>query len=131
MKEQAAVVVYIRTRPGRRADAVVGVSGGKDSLLTLELAVRELGLRVEGVLRITSYNVCYTKLLRPTYDVFDEARYFEPAPTGDPEANILRFRGRTIAVTICEDTWNDKDYWERRTYARDPLEEAAAHSPDP
>jgi len=72
----------------------------------------------------------YRKTLLPTYDVFDEARYFEPAPTGDPEANILRFRGRTIAVTICEDTWNDKDYWERRTYARDPLEEAAAHSPD-
>ena len=72
----------------------------------------------------------FRKTLLPTYDVFDEARYFEPAPTGEPEANILRFNGRTIAVTICEDAWNDKDYWERRSYARDPLEEAAAHSPD-
>lgn len=72
----------------------------------------------------------FRKTLLPTYDVFDEARYFEPAPMGDPRANILEFSGHTIAVTICEDIWNDKDYWERRNYDRDPLEEAAAHSPD-
>jgi len=70
------------------------------------------------------------KTLLPTYDVFDEARYFEPAPIGDPEANIVRTRGLTLAVTICEDAWNDKDYWDTRTYARDPLEEAAAQKPD-
>ncbi|ADU64266.1 MAG: NAD+ synthase [Pseudodesulfovibrio sp.] len=72
----------------------------------------------------------FRKTLLPTYDVFDEARYFEPAPTGDQAGNILRFKGRTIAVTICEDAWNDKDYWETRSYARDPLEEAAVHGPD-
>ena len=72
----------------------------------------------------------FRKTLLPTYDVFDEARYFEPAPTGNPEANILRFGGRTIAVTICEDAWNDKDYWDIRSYARDPLEDAAAFNPD-
>ena len=65
------------------------------------------------------------KTLLPTYDVFDEARYFEPAPTGDPDNNIIEFGGRNIAVTICEDAWNDKDYWDARTYPRDPLEEAA------
>jgi NAD+ synthetase len=70
------------------------------------------------------------KTLLPTYDVFDEARYFEPAPAGDPEANIIRTGGLTLAVTICEDAWNDKDYWDTRTYARDPLEEAAAQHPD-
>jgi len=70
------------------------------------------------------------KTLLPTYDVFDEARYFEPAPLGDPEANILRWNGRTIAVTICEDAWNDKDYWDVRSYSRDPLEDAAKFSPD-
>ncbi|EGB15628.1 NAD+ synthetase [Pseudodesulfovibrio mercurii] len=70
------------------------------------------------------------KTLLPTYDVFDEARYFEPAPPGDPEANILRLDGATVAVTVCEDAWNDKDYWDARTYARDPLEEAAAFRPD-
>ncbi|MBG0791134.1 MAG: NAD+ synthase [Desulfovibrionaceae bacterium] len=72
----------------------------------------------------------FRKTLLPTYDVFDEARYFEPAPTGDPEANILRWQGRTLAVTICEDAWNDKDYWDTRSYARDPLEDAASFDPD-
>jgi NAD+ synthetase len=72
----------------------------------------------------------FRKTLLPTYDVFDEARYFEPAPTGDPAANVLHHGGRTIAVTICEDAWNDKDYWETRGYSRDPLEEAAVHEPD-
>jgi len=72
----------------------------------------------------------FRKTLLPTYDVFDEARYFEPAPTGDPEANILRWNGATIAVTICEDAWNDKDYWDTRSYSRDPLEDAVSFSPD-
>ncbi len=78
-----------------------------------------------GVVRRT-----FRKTLLPTYDVFDEVRYFEPAPTGDSRSNVLDFCGHTIAVTICEDIWNDKDYWERRNYDRDPLEEAAVHSPD-
>jgi NAD+ synthetase len=72
----------------------------------------------------------FRKTLLPTYDVFDEARYFEPAPTSGQEANVIAYQGRTIAVTICEDAWNDKDYWETRAYPRDPLEEAAAHGPD-
>ena len=72
----------------------------------------------------------FRKTLLPTYDVFDEARYFESAPTTDPEANILRWNGRTIAVTICEDAWNDKDYWDTRPYSRDPLEDAARFRPD-
>ncbi|MGL1863458.1 MAG: NAD+ synthase [Pseudodesulfovibrio sp.] len=70
------------------------------------------------------------KTLLPTYDVFDEARYFEPAPTGSSTQNILEFNGQTIAVTICEDAWNDKDYWDTRSYVRDPLEEANAHDFD-
>lgn len=66
------------------------------------------------------------KTLLPTYDVFDEARYFEPAPEGNPGENVLQFKDKSIAVTICEDAWNDKDYWDTRAYSRDPLEEAAA-----
>lgn len=70
------------------------------------------------------------KTLLPTYDVFDEARYFEPAPPADPGSNIIEHHGMTIGVSICEDAWNDKDYWDSRTYHRDPLAEAAAHDPD-
>jgi NAD+ synthetase len=72
----------------------------------------------------------FRKTLLPTYDVFDEERYFEPAPAATPKGNILEFQGKTIAVTICEDAWNDKDYWDSRTYSRDPLDEAGASNPD-
>ena len=59
------------------------------------------------------------KMLLPTYDVFDEARYFEPAES----QHVFTLQGRTVALTICEDAWNDKMYWERRRYRRDPVEE--------
>jgi NAD+ synthase (glutamine-hydrolysing) len=59
------------------------------------------------------------KMLLPTYDVFDEARYFLPAE----HQSTCRIKGRTVALTICEDAWNDKQYWERRLYRRDPVEE--------
>jgi NAD+ synthase (glutamine-hydrolysing) len=61
------------------------------------------------------------KMLLPTYDVFDEARYFFPA---DHE-NLTLIHGSSTALTICEDAWNDKQYWERRLYQRDPVEELA------
>jgi NAD+ synthetase len=64
------------------------------------------------------------KCLLPTYDVFDEARYFEPGPAGEP--NVVEYLGRRLAVTICEDLWNDKDYWPHRLYPVDPVEAAAA-----
>jgi len=61
------------------------------------------------------------KMLLPTYDVFDEIRYFEPAES----QSIFNFRGRRIALSICEDAWNDKMYWRRQRYDRDPVEELA------
>jgi len=63
------------------------------------------------------------KMLLPTYDVFDEARYFEPALKQSP----LAIDGGISALTICEDAWNDKQYWERRRYSRDPVEELASY----
>jgi NAD+ synthase (glutamine-hydrolysing) len=59
------------------------------------------------------------KMLLPTYDVFDEARYFQPAEKQSP----LALGDAVSALTICEDIWNDKQYWERRRYSRDPVEE--------
>ena len=61
------------------------------------------------------------KMLLPSYDVFDETRYFEPAPKQFP----LSLPDGITALTICEDAWNDKQYWERRLYSRDPVEELA------
>jgi len=60
-----------------------------------------------------------SKMLLPNYDVFDEARYFRP---GEREY-LLTLRGQPVALTICEDAWNDKRYWKHRLYQRDPVEE--------
>ncbi|MCW5979056.1 MAG: NAD+ synthase [Bryobacteraceae bacterium] len=62
-----------------------------------------------------------TKMLLPTYDVFDEGRYFLPAE----KQELLRLPGKPVALTVCEDAWNDKQFWERRLYQRDPVEELA------
>ena len=61
------------------------------------------------------------KMLLPTYDVFDDARYFLPAEKQD----LVTLAGSPVALTICEDAWNDKQYWERRLYRRDPVDELA------
>jgi NAD+ synthase/NAD+ synthase (glutamine-hydrolysing) len=59
------------------------------------------------------------KALLPTYDVFDEARYFAPAG----RQSLCEIAGRRMALTICEDAWNDKQFWDRPLYERDPVEE--------
>jgi NAD+ synthase/NAD+ synthase (glutamine-hydrolysing) len=66
------------------------------------------------------------KMLLPTYDVFDEARYFQPAA----HQSICTIRGSRVALAICEDFWNDKQYWERRRYSRDPIEELVQQGAD-
>ena len=58
------------------------------------------------------------KTLLPTYDVFDEDRYFEPAL----EPGVLELNGWRLGISICEDVWNDRDFWKRRRYHQDPIE---------
>jgi NAD+ synthase (glutamine-hydrolysing) len=60
----------------------------------------------------------FHKTLLPTYDVFDEDRYFEPAH--GPQ--VLAWNGRRLGISICEDVWNDRDFWKRRRYHEDPIE---------
>ncbi|HEY1801365.1 MAG TPA: NAD+ synthase [Terriglobales bacterium] len=59
-----------------------------------------------------------SKMLLPTYDVFDEMRNFAPAKS----QSLFSLGGKQIALTICEDAWNDKNFWDRRLYAFDPVE---------
>ena len=66
------------------------------------------------------------KSLLPTYDVFDEGRHFEPAP----EVRVGMFRGRRLAITICEDFWNNALYVPRRLYHVDPVKRLAAEGID-
>src|SRR5262245_15659346 len=63
-----------------------------------------------------------TKTLLPTYDVFDEDRYFEPAEQNLP----VEFNGQKVGLTVCEDVWNDEDFWRERRYQRNPAAELTA-----
>jgi NAD+ synthase (glutamine-hydrolysing) len=59
-----------------------------------------------------------SKMLLPTYDVFDEWRNFAAAS----KQELLPFCGRQVGLTICEDAWNDKSFWDRQLYGFDPVE---------
>ena len=87
-------------------------SGGKN---LFNSAVLLLGGKVQQT---------FYKRLLPTYDVFDEDRYFE-AGHGSQVFNLHLADGSylRIGVTICEDIWNDEDFWGRRSYAHDPVTE--------
>jgi len=59
------------------------------------------------------------KTLIPNYDVFDEMRYFDSAKN----VTVFDFNGEKLGISICEDIWNDEDYWYRRRYQKDPIQE--------
>lgn len=69
----------------------------------------------DGLVRIVA-----RKSLLPTYDVFDEARYFEPWQ--HPEQNVFEVAGTRVGVVVCEDSWNDPEFFRERLYALDPVE---------
>jgi NAD+ synthase (glutamine-hydrolysing) len=62
------------------------------------------------------------KSLLPTYDVFDESRYFNPAPL----VETVSFKGETLGISICEDAWNEPELWKNKNvYSQDPIAELA------
>jgi NAD+ synthetase len=65
------------------------------------------------------------KMLLPFYDVFDEQRYFAPATS----QRVLEFEGERLAITICEDAWNDKNFWPSQLYPVDPVEDLMRQKP--
>jgi NAD+ synthase (glutamine-hydrolysing) len=72
----------------------------------------------------------FRKTLLPTYDIFDEYRYFEP----NGEFNILEYRGKKLAITICEDLWDEQpfesEFSRSRLYTTSPLDELMKFEPD-
>ncbi len=66
------------------------------------------------------------KTLLPTYDVFDEDRYFEPGASIAP----ILFKGVRLGLTVCEEAWNDPEFWPRRLYPRDPVADLASQGVD-
>jgi len=83
---------------------------------------QEGGKRVRNVAAVLEggeIRFTQTKRLLPFYDVFDEQRYFEPAT----QQSLTKIKGHAVAITICEDAWNDKMFWPQRFYPNDPIEE--------
>jgi NAD+ synthase (glutamine-hydrolysing) len=72
-----------------------------------------------ALLRDGRIDFVQSKMLLPTYDVFDESRNFAPAKS----QQLFKFSGNQVALTICEDAWNDKRFWNRQLYGVDPVEE--------
>jgi NAD+ synthase/NAD+ synthase (glutamine-hydrolysing) len=73
------------------------------------------------LLRDGAVGPAFHKSLLPTYDVFDEDRYFEPYQG----TQLLELSGVRLGISICEDVWNDRDFWKRRRYHQDPIETLA------
>lgn len=94
---------------------LVGYAGSNDKRPGRE-ATNSASLLQHGGILATRH-----KTLLPTYDVFDEDRYFEPATENLP----VTFNGQKIGITICEDIWNDEDFWKDRRYPRNPAVDLA------
>jgi NAD+ synthase (glutamine-hydrolysing) len=75
-------------------------------------------LNSAAVIRDGEIELLQSKVLLPTYDVFDESRNFASAA----EQRLFRLDGQPVALTICEDAWNDKNFWRKRLYPVDPVE---------
>ena len=80
-------------------------------------AANAAALLAEGKIEFVQH-----KMLLPTYDVFDESRYFQPAVS----QNVFSFGGQNLGITVCEDIWNDKTFWAKPLYERDPVAELVA-----
>ncbi len=78
-----------------------------------------------ALLRAGSVEAVFHKTLLPTYDVFNEDRYFESLDESLNESGWFEACGLRIGVTICEDIWNDKDFWKSRRYKIDPVQRLA------
>ncbi len=89
---------------------------------TVMPATAAVGKHVRNVAALLSggkISFVQQKMLLPFYDVFDEQRYFEPAA----QQSLTQVGGQPVAITVCEDAWNDKGFWPHRFYPVDPVEQ--------
>ncbi len=100
-------------RPAVLCGGVLPVEGGGEGKQVRNVAM----LMERGEVRAVQQ-----KMLLPFYDVFDEQRYFEPGARQEMATIGVEGRLAPLAVSVCEDAWNDKGFWPRRRYAVDPIE---------
>jgi NAD+ synthase (glutamine-hydrolysing) len=112
----------------RAEQAVMELAGwtgvaGRPAILcgTVMAAGAKVGKQVRNVAVLLAggkVSFVQQKMLLPFYDVFDEQRYFEPGT----EQTLTCVEGQPVAITICEDAWNDKGFWPRQMYPVDPVD---------
>ena len=112
----------------RAEQAVIELAGwtagaGRPAILcgTVMDSVANVGKQVRNVVVLLAggkVSFVQQKMLLPFYDVFDEQRYFEAGT----EQTLTCVEGQPLAITICEDAWNDKGFWRRQMYPVDPVE---------
>ncbi|HET9088217.1 MAG TPA: NAD+ synthase [Acidobacteriaceae bacterium] len=112
-----------RTQDALHRVAEQATEGRKISVLCgcVTAAAEATGKRVmnsAALLRRGRIDFVQSKMLLPYYDVFDEQRYFAPASS----QSVFGLAGERLGITICEDAWNDKDFWPQRLYPMDPVE---------
>jgi NAD+ synthase (glutamine-hydrolysing) len=112
-------------RAGEAVEEIAAWTGGSGSPAilcgTVMAAVSPVGKQVRNVaVLLCGGKVTFVqqKMLLPFYDVFDEQRYFEPAVA----QTLTCVGGEPLAITVCEDAWNDKGFWPRQMYTVDPVE---------
>ncbi|HLB58839.1 MAG TPA: NAD+ synthase [Bdellovibrionota bacterium] len=79
-----------------------------------------------GILQDGKVLTIYTKRLLPTYDIFDESRYFHPGRN----PLVIKHQGIKVGISICEDIWNPDEFWDRPRYEHDPIQELMGLNPD-
>ena len=101
------------------AQKTIGISVICGLVTPAKAATGKSVLNSAGLLREGRIAAIQSKRLLPTYDVFDEFRNFAPAE----KQQVMTIGGLECALTICEDAWNDKNFWDRRLYGIDPVED--------
>jgi len=116
--ERPSFLARNREALNRVAEQTRGIAVVCGVVTMAESASGKSALNSAALLRDGRVAFVQSKMLLPTYDVFDEARNFAPANSQE----TLDFDGSCLALTICEDAWNDKHFWRKRLYAVDPVE---------
>ncbi|MDP9162367.1 MAG: NAD+ synthase [Acidobacteriota bacterium] len=116
--ERPSFVAHNQQTVERIADQTRGISVVCGLVTKAQANMGKAALNSAALLQDGEIKFLQSKMLLPTYDVFDETRNFAPAKGQE----LFPFCGKQMALTICEDAWNDKQFWDRPLYAVDPVE---------
>jgi NAD+ synthase (glutamine-hydrolysing) len=116
--ERRSFVEHNRIAVEQVAKATAGIAVICGLVTAADASTGKSVMNSAALLKDGSVAFVQSKMLLPTYDVFDEMRNFAPAQS----QKLFPLSGKQLALTICEDAWNDKQFWNKRLYTFDPVE---------